>query len=76
MKPNVGDKVFVIVDLNKNVRPDRVCPKRMLDFIADGAHKTVRYVGPDYVLLVGDNMDCAWDFGWLFPVDDDFEGNV
>ena len=76
MKPNVGDKVFIKVDLKKNLDPNRVCTQAMHRIIREGKVKTVRFVGDNFVFLVGDEDNWHWDFGWLFPADSDFEGNI
>lgn len=75
MKPNVGDKVFIKVDLKKNWAPNRICTETMYKIIRDGEAKTVGFVGNNFVYLNGDEDNWCWDFGWLFPVDD-FEGNI
>ena len=76
IEPNVGDKVFIKVDLKKNLAPNRVCTQAMHKIIRDGKVKTIGYVGNDYVCLKEDNEKWFWDIGWIVPVDDGFEGNI
>ena len=72
----MGDKVFIRVDLKNNLAPTRICTQTMYKFIKDCKPKTVSYVGDNFVYISEDEGNWHWDFGWLFPVDDDFEGNI